>query len=303
MKNLSFIFFILLIFGFQNQTTLNTEHYLIYSTKTGQIVSLETIVTEMKKNDVLIFGEEHNDSVSHFLEFELLQKMNQAYPQKTTLSMEMFDRDVQLVMNEYLMGAIREKNFLKDARVWSNYKDYKPMIEYAKLNKINVICANAPSRYTNLVGRKGKNALNDLPKSSKQFFAPLPYDTAQGKYYDKLMALSGHNPNDTSKKKMPSLMGTFNLIHAQSLWDATMAFSISEHLTKNKNSKIFHINGKFHSDEYLAVITQLKKFNKKAKILSISTLSLEEFPKIDWKSLGDLGDFIIVTDPKVPKTY
>lgn len=115
--------------------------------------------------------------------------MYQVYGNKTTLSLEMFERDVQPIMDEYLTSDIREKNFVKEARVWSNYDDYRPMVEFAKSKKLNVICANAAGRYTNLVGRKGQAALMALPDASKDFMAPLPYDTASGAYYDKLTEL------------------------------------------------------------------------------------------------------------------
>jgi len=36
--------------------------------------------------------------------------------------MEMFETDCQNVLNEYLAGFIREKNFITDARAWHNYK-------------------------------------------------------------------------------------------------------------------------------------------------------------------------------------
>ena len=35
-------------------------------------------------------------------------------------------------MNEYLQNMIREKNFIKEAREWNKYTDYKPMMEFAK---------------------------------------------------------------------------------------------------------------------------------------------------------------------------
>jgi uncharacterized iron-regulated protein len=219
--------------------------------------------------------------------------------------MEMFERDVQPIMNEYLTSDIRERNFKKDARSWSNYRDYRPMIELSKANKLDVICANAAGRYSNLAGRKGQIALMNLPLESKKYFAPLPYDTAAGKYYEKLMGLSGHgSTTDTSKKAAPVMgMGNFNLITAQSLWDATMAYSISEYLKTHKTKKVFQINGRFHSDERFAVVAQLKKYSPKTKVLVISSGSDESFPTIDWSKHKHLGDFIIVTDPKVPTTY
>jgi uncharacterized iron-regulated protein len=286
--------------------TLSDKNYRVYSVKQNKEVTLDDIISDMQNYNVLFYGEEHNDSVTHYLEKTVFEKMAAKYGDKATLSMEMFDRDVQPVMNEYLKGFIREKNFTKDARVWGNYRDYKPMVELAKEKKLDVVCANAPGRYTNLAGRKGQGALKDLPVESKAFFAPLPYDTAQGKYYDKLMEMSGHTPakNDTAKAKPAAPMGmTFNLIVAQSLWDATMAYSISEYLKKSPAKKVMQVNGRFHSDQGFAVATQLRKYSPKTKALIISTGPDASFPNVDWSKFKELGDYIIITDPSVPKTF
>lgn len=292
-----------------SQAQISEKHYRIYSTKLSKEVTVAEIVAEMKNADVLFFGEEHNDSVAHYMENKVFEALYNEYKTSVALSMEMFDRDVQGVMNEYLGGFIREKNFSKDARSWSNYRDYKPMVEFAKKNKLDVVCANSPSRYTNLAGRKGQKALMELSSDAKKYFAPLPYDTASGKYYEKLMALSNHSPapvKDTAVKKpapMPMPMGGFNLIMGQSLWDATMAYSISEYLKKNKGKKVFQVNGRFHSDEGFAIVTQLKKYNPKLRPVIISTGTDASFPNIDWSKHKHLGDFIIIADPAVPKTY
>ncbi len=309
MKFLKPLFFLTFIaIGFYSIAQISETNYKIYSVKEGKEVTLNEIKADFVNYDVLFFGEEHNDSVTHYLENKVFELLYKNYP-NITLSMEMFDRDVQLVMNEYLNGDIREKNFKKDARVWSNYRDYRPMVEFAKTNKLDVICANAPSRYTNLAGRKGQKALMALGKDSKKYFAPLPYDTASGKYYEKLMDLSGHTAApaaiDTGAKKAPPVfsMGGFNLVMGQSLWDATMAYSISQYLKHNKGKKVMQVNGRFHSDEGFAVVTQLKNYSPKLKSLIISTGSDDAFPNIDWSQHKLLGDFIIITDPNVPKTY
>ncbi len=285
-------------------TQITPKHYKIYSTKTQKEVSIVDIVEDMKTADVLFFGEEHNDSVMHYLEYAIFEALVQKYNTQMALSLEMFDRDVQTIMNEYLKGAIREKDFNKDAKVWSNYKDYKPMVELAKKKELYVICANAAGRYSNIAGRKGQVALMQLPEISKQNFAPLPYDTATGMYYQKLMSLMGHNPTDTTKKTPPmGMMGGFNIAMAQSLWDATMAYSIAEHLKSNKTKKVFQVNGRFHSDEGFAIATQLKKYAPFSKSLIISAGSDERFPNINWDEFKHLGDYIIIVDPNVPKTY
>jgi uncharacterized iron-regulated protein len=287
---------------------LSEKNYRIYSVKEGKEVTLRQIADDMENYDVLFFGEEHNDSVTHYLEHHMLELLFENYAGRVVLSMEMFDRDVQGIMDEYLFDGIREKSFTKDARAWSNYRDYKPMVEFAKKNKLDVICANAPTRYTNLAGRLGMDALAKLSPGSLRNFAPLPYDTATGAYYEKLMGLMGHTATpakDTSAKPAAPMaaMGGFNMILSQSLWDATMAYSIAEYLHKFKDVKVMQVNGRFHSDEGYAAVAQLKNYDAHLKPLIVSTGSDESFPNINWEQYKNLGDYIIITDPAVPKTY
>ena len=311
MKKSTLLLFIFPLF-LSAQEKLSENNYRIYSVKLAKEVSLNDIIEEMKNYDVLFFGEEHNDSVGHYLELELLKKMYESYGDKISLSMEMFETDCQLVLNEYLQGQIREKNFLKEARAWSNYRDYKPMIEFAKEKKIGVIAANTPARYVNLAARKSRNALLELSDFAKSFLPPLPYDTATGGYYVKLKEVSHMTATavkDTTMKdilKTPS-MPTFQMpaygIHSQSLWDATMAYSISQYIKKHKGKKIMQVNGKFHSDEGFAIVTQLRKYSPKTKSLIISTASDDSFPIIDWSAYKKFGDYMIITDPQVPRTF
>ena len=301
---------IFLIIGFIALNTLaqiDAQFVKIYDTKSKKEVTLDSIVKRIANYDVVFLGEEHNDSVAHLIEFQLLKMMHQTYP-NTSLSMEMFDRDVQLVMNEYLKDIIKEKHFTKDARVWSNYKDYRPLVEYSKTNQIDVVCANSPTRYTNLVGRKGQGALNSMDKNTKQYFAPIPFDTASGAHYNKLANLFGHPSHtvkDTSTKKamvMPK-MNAFNIILAQSLWDATMAYSIAQYLKANKTKKVLQINGRFHSDEHFAIVTQLNRYNQKLKSLVISVSPSEDFDSPIWTDHQHLGDYIILTNPSIKRTF
>lgn len=304
MKRLTLIL-ILMPFLVAAQGKLSENNYRVYSVARGKEISLKDIVADMAERDVLFFGEEHNDSVTHYLEKTMLEMLYAKYGNKITLSMEMFDRDVQPVMNEYLEGFIREKHFIKDARAWNNYRDYRPMVEFAKEKGLDVICANAPTRYTNLAGRKGQKALMTLPRESREYFAPLPYDTASGEYYAKLTGVSHTPGNDTSKQKAPPMMNMpgFNMIMAQSLWDATMAYSISHYLRRHKSKKVMQVNGKFHSDEGYAAVAQLTNYSPKTNILIISTASDDDFPNIKWDDYKKNGDYIIITDPKVPRTY
>ncbi len=283
---------ILLPFLALSQDSLS-NHYKTYSTSAQKAVALDAIVNSMDKADVLFFGEQHSDSTDHYLELALFKKLAEKYPGKVALSMEMFETDCQNVLDEYLGGFIREKNFITEARAWKNYKDYRPLIEYAKANHIPVIAANAPARYVNMTSRLGLNSLQQLNQTSKSYLAPLPIDTATGVYYEKFVnVMGGHGA-----------MGGMQIFQAQNLWDATMAWSIARFAKAHRDYKILQINGGFHSEAKLGTAAQLKKYDSKIHILNIATYDDESFDNPDWTKLGSNGDYIIVTDPKVPKTF
>lgn len=269
-----------------------SSHYKIYDVKKQKTVTLDDIVADMHTNDVLFFGEDHNDSIGHYLEAEIFKKLDMAYPQKTALSLEMFHTDVQPEVDEYLAGVISEKNFIKEGRAWGNYKDYRPLIEYAKLKHIKVIAANAATRYSNAVTMDGLKVLESFPKASFNFLPPVPIDTAQGRYYDKFIEIMGGHG-----------MGSMKIYQTQNLWDTTMAWSIHKFVKANKGVKVLQLNGRFHSDEKLGTVAKLSKANPKIKILNISSFSDAGFPNPDWNKFKNLGDYIIITDPAVKRSY
>src|ERR1700739_4164321 len=128
MKQATLLIFFLLGLRILSYSQVTEKNYKIYSVKQSKEVTLADVVEDVKNYNIVFFGEEHNDSVGHYLENRLFELLYQKYGNNVTLSMEMFDRDVQPVMDEYLGGFIREKNFTKDARVWNNYRDYRSML-------------------------------------------------------------------------------------------------------------------------------------------------------------------------------
>lgn len=314
---------------------ITKEHYIIYSTEKEKKINLKTIVKEFKDYDVIFFGEEHDDSVGHYLQDQLFQALYGKYGDKMAISFEQFDRDVQYIIDEYLDGIIKESYFNKDSRQWKNYKDYKPMVEFSKENNLDVIAANAPFRYVNVASKNGQEGLLKLSDKAKTAIAPLPYKTADGAYLDKLVQMmmehmTSPEPDSTATDsvatdtitevteavemvaadtvaadttaKMPSYAMNMSW-DGQSLWDATMAYSISEYLKKKPGQKVMHLNGRFHSDEYFGIVQQLKIYSPNTKVLVISSGRDDAFPKVDFAEHKKMWDYVIITDPEVPKSY
>lgn len=58
----------------------------------------------------------------------------------------MFENGNQLVLNEYLAGYYEEDKMMPEiTQLWVNYEtDYKPIMEFAKENKLRFIATNIP---------------------------------------------------------------------------------------------------------------------------------------------------------------
>lgn len=291
-------FILLLVFALPGLTSFSQggieRHFRIFNTQTKQLATIADIATAARDANVIFFGEEHNDSAGHFLEAAIFAELHRLYGDDLALSMEMFETDCQLVVNEYLAGLINEDRLLKDGRAWNNYKDYRPTVDFAKSKGLAVIAANPPRRYVNLVSRRGMKSLDSLPKASKKFLPPLPYDTLGGRYREKFL--------DIMKNGSPG-SGNPRIFYSQNLWDAGMANSIYRFWKKNKGKKIFHMVGRFHSDEKLGTVAQLQRKNKKIGVLNISCFSDASFSSPEWEKFAHLGDFIILTDPQLKKTF
>ncbi|MGI9054902.1 MAG: ChaN family lipoprotein [Pyrinomonadaceae bacterium] len=296
MKIIVFIFILLMNIQIFSQT--ENEKFRIFDAK-GNQQSFDQIIEEIKKSDVVFLGENHDDTVAHALQFEIFKAAFEKYgkEKKITLSLEMFERDVQTVLNEYLNSLISEQHFLASSRPWGNYKtDYRPLVEFAKENKLEVIAANAPRRYVNMVSRLGRDSLNNLSPEAKKWLAPLPYGEASDAYAAKFNALMGQMSDSVTPQKHSPIL------NSQALWDATMAFWISENLKKNKNSLIVHLNGAFHTENRLGTVEHLLKYRKKTKVLVVTMRYVDEFRNFDKSKYEDLGDFVILTDAKQPRS-
>jgi len=295
MKTLALFFVLLMsitVFG-QN----GDAGFRIYD-RAGNPATIEQIIVAAGDVNVVFLGENHDDATAHALQLEIFKAIVEKYSKErpTALSMEMFERDVQIVVDEYLSGLISESHFLSSSRPWKNYAtDYKPLLELAKSRRLPVIAANAPRRYINMVSRGGRAALDPLSKQAKRWIAPLPYAAASEAYSDKFKALMGPSPE--------ARMGLANILDSQSLWDATMAFSVAEFLKKRKNGLVVHLNGAFHTENRLGTAEHLTKYSKKAKFLVVTMRYEDDFTKFDKSKHENLGDFVILTDSKRPRSF
>jgi len=85
------------------------QEYKIIDTKTNKEIKLKEMAERLSDYDVIFFGEYHDNRILHSLEFELL-KMFYANNKNMIVSMEMFERDVQPVLDQFLNDEISEED-------------------------------------------------------------------------------------------------------------------------------------------------------------------------------------------------
>jgi len=284
MKRLIFVIFFLItaIIGFSQEK----KAYQLFNKK-GKKVDYGKLLIAAEKAQVVLFGEYHNNAISHWLELELTKDL--ANKNKIILGAEMIEADNQKQLDQFLKGEINQKQLDSTARLWPNYKtDYKPLVEFAKENNIPFIATNIPRRFASIVSKKGFEGLENLTSEEKTWIAPLPivYDSELPGYVNMMKMMGDHaSPN------MPK---------AQAIKDATMAYFIQKNL---KEKSIFiHFNGTYHSDNFEGIYWYLKKTAPNLEILTIATIEQKELKKISTEDYNK-ADYILVIDEDVTKTH
>jgi len=233
---------------------------------------------------VIFIGEEHESRVSHNAELTILKGLAER-DSNLVLALEMFERDVQEILDAYLKGKISEKKFLKQARPWPNYpKDYRPLIEFAKKGGMPVIAANIPRRAAAAVAVANKISPDVMGEDKR--YLPKTLHLESEEYYQRFASSMEEMPHFTPMKGM----NVDGLYKAQVLKDSVMAASIEPFLDR----RTLFCCGHFHCDYHLGIPYQLQKNHPKLKIAVIAMASSVE--NLLMKDRSKVADFIWVEE-------
>lgn len=284
-------------------------------TGAGEPARLEDVVAAMARHQVAFIGETHDDPTGHMLELELLKgavethsdPVQAPHPRPVTLSLEFFQRDVQLILDEYLAGHISEASFLADSRPWPRYStDYRPLIEYAREEGLHVIAANAPRRYVSRVTQLGREALDALGPEARALLPPLPYGQPSAEYRDQWIAVIAAVMEEEGTRcgvpveHPPAAVGTHanmgNQLHSQVLWDASMAYWIAQHLEADADALVLHMVGGFHVAHGTGTPEQLQAYRPGTTAMVVMLRPVADVETFEPAPAGQWGDFVIQTD-------
>jgi uncharacterized iron-regulated protein len=259
----------------------------VVESRTVETIDLETLAGRVASAEVVLFGEFHDDPGTHQLQLALLEALARRRHQ-VLLSLEMFERDVQPVLDAYLAGEITEETFLARSRPWSNYAtDYRPLVEFARAQHWPVLAANVPRRLAAQVGRGGLDTLSALPGEERSFAAAeigCPHD----RYHQRFVETMGDHPGMDE-----AMIDRF--YKAQCLKDETMAEAIVDAIERYPGALVVHMNGSFHSDYGDGVPARIVRRRPGTRVTILTGIPVPELEHAPVTENLERADYLLFT--------
>jgi uncharacterized iron-regulated protein len=289
----------------------------VYKSGDKRFSDFEAMLAEIARADVAFVGEQHNDPATHRIERAILEGLARRRG-NVVVAMEMFERDTQPALDEYLAGRLSEEDFLKTSRPWPNYlTDYRPLVEFARVHQWKVIASNTPRRIAAQVSREGLNAARPDSETERKLIAAefsCPMDDyfkrfaeAMGKGHPTAHQQQGEEKQADKKQEEEQRAVLERFYYAQCVKDETMSESIANALTGQSDVQgaaqdaaqgrplVVHYNGSFHSDYRLGTASRAVRRLPKSTVKVISVVPVENLDAINPDEYRKRGDYIIFT--------
>lgn len=186
---------------------------------------------------VVVIGEEHGSAVHQSYQMTMLRELRRL-GHTVSVAMEFLAHPFQNEVNEFRYGRLSEEDFL--SRIgWGgfSFEFYRSQILFPKLPKEKTLAINAPQAVTAKIAKQG------LASLTPEEWAQLPPDFAQNgrgndAYFARFKEQMGHHVKDPAKLE--------NYFLAQSAWDDTMAWKVTDFMQKHPDHVVALIVGDFH---------------------------------------------------------
>jgi uncharacterized iron-regulated protein len=226
---------IILFFGLLGAKP-SPSSYRIYDLHQGKETPMPEVISELKKNRIILVGEHHSNKNHHLAQLAVIQVLKDAGVQ-VAVGLEMFRSDSQKALDRWIAGEIDEKEF--QAIYYDNWNfpwpTYSMIFDYARDNGVPMIGLNVPREITRQVSREGFKSLTDEQKG-KLSNVSCRVDEEYMNYIKKAFGGHGH--------------GNLNFTYfceAQLVWDNVMAVNALDYLQKNPDAVVVILAGTGHA--------------------------------------------------------
>ncbi len=259
------------IYVIEEPAEVDVHSLRLFNGLSGAVMSWDGLVRAASEADVVLIGEVHGHPVGLAAAAELFEQVA-AGAATAALSLEFFERDEQVKLDDYLTGVFKEeKEFLVAAgRRKGNYPaGHRAMVETARANGQPVIAANAPRRYVSIARVSGFEALRGLSEEQRRLFV-IPESLTEGRYREKFFEMMEEH-SDPGNPDAPPIDGE-GYFRSQCMWDATMADSILAAAEQGRRP-VVHVVGQFHSDYSGGTVSRIAQQRSDVLVWTISMVT------------------------------
>jgi uncharacterized iron-regulated protein len=242
-----FLFIIILLlpsagYAFPNANERAIDDTLqVSSTVAVEISDLKTFAEVMERvpgKKIVYVGENHNQFSHHVMQLEIIKDLHRR-GKKLAIGMEMFQKPFQKPLDDYIENRIDEREFLKKTQYFKwwgfDYNLYRPILEFARAERIPVVALNMRQEIVDKVFRGGLDSLSEEEKK----LVPSRMDFSDEVYRKRLEKVFREHEDFGAEN--------FNFFHqAQVLWDETMSESIDEFLKAHPSDHMVVLAGNGH---------------------------------------------------------
>lgn len=197
--------------------------------------SLSEIAAQVSAGQVILMGESHDFLPDHVNQARFLESL----PSKLAVSvgMEFFDYTKQDTVDQYLSGRLSESEFLKLAGWGKNdYSQYRAQVLFPASHGGSTLALNLPRKISSRISQVGVSRLS----AEEAAFLPPNFTLGRSSYRTRFAENIKQNHGEVPEEIVQ------NFFEAQSSWDDTMAWKISEFMKANPDQVLFVIVGRFH---------------------------------------------------------
>jgi len=251
----------------------------VFDTRHKEFIDFETLVGRLSAADLVFVGEQHDDPATHRMELAILEGIARRRD-SVVLALEMFERDAQPLLDDYLAGRRSEAELLAGSRPWKNYAgDYRPLVELARARGWPVTASNLPRPLASLVSRGGLPVLDTLAALTRANFAEslaCPEDRYYRNFVKAMGDLASHGPAPVDGEAPRVRMS--RMYQAQCLKDETMGESVAR--VWRPGRLVVHYNGSFHSDYRLGTAERAQRRVPNTHMIVVTALPVADLDRL-----------------------
>ncbi len=206
---------------------------------TRTLLDLPRLVERIADRRVIYVGETHDRYEHHRVQLEIIRQLHtRGLP--LTIALEFFQQPYQPWLDRWVAGEIDEAEMLRRTEYFQrwrfDYRLYRPILRFAREQRIPLVALNVPREVTEAVSRKGFEGLD----ASQRRWVPNSVDTSDMDYRQRLEEVFSQHPARARKKAFQ------HFYEAQLLWDEGMAARLADYLRKHPKRTVVVLAGSGH---------------------------------------------------------